>query len=80
MMLTASGGGPAAEAQVRRAVQMMRGASDRQIEVLSTFAAFAARAAKALAEARAALRRQPLLAAAIAVLLLAVVLRWLGVA
>lgn len=78
MMLAQAGGDAGQEAAVRRMVQGMKGLSDGQVAVLAKAAATFTGGAARLRAARAWLASQPLLVAALVVLLLALVLRWLG--
>jgi hypothetical protein len=76
----AAAGGADAEAAIRRMVRAVKGMSDGQVAAVARAASVGS---GLLAKARAArdyLRERPLLVAAIVVLLLAVVLRWLGLA
>lgn len=79
MMLAQAGGDPRQEAALRKAVGAMKGMSDGQVAALAKAAtAVTAGAARARA-AKQWLASQPLLVAALVVLLVAVLLRWLRV-
>jgi CHASE3 domain sensor protein len=79
MMLAQSGGGPQNEAAVRKAVQAMRGMSDSQVEMMAKAAATLSSGAAKLRAAREWMASRAFLVAAVVVLLVAVLLRWLGI-
>lgn len=78
MMMSQTGGDPAQEAALRKAVSAMRGMSDNQVQMVAKAAAAVSGGVTRLRAFKERLAAQPLLAAAVAVLLLALLLRWLG--
>jgi hypothetical protein len=79
MMLAQSGGGPESEAAVRKAVQAMRGMSDTQMAMMAKAASTLSSGAAKLRAARDWMASRAFLVLAVAVLLLAILLRWWGI-
>lgn len=79
MFMAQSGAGPDNEAQIRKMVQTMRGMSDAQVQMISKAASTLSQIVAKLRAARDHLYSQPLLVAALVVLVLALLLRWLGI-
>jgi hypothetical protein len=78
MLMAQGGGGPQSEEAVRKAVRAMRGMSDAQVAAVARAASVLSVVAAKLRAARDYLAGRAFLQLAIAALILAVLLRWLG--
>jgi hypothetical protein len=78
-MFSAQSGGAQNEASIRKAVQAMRSMSDNQVQLMAKAASTLSTGAVKLRAARDWLAGRQLLVAALVVLFVAILLRWLGI-